>query len=125
MRIEVSIGEALDKISILSIKLSKFKDIEKKENVKKEYNILIKIISDNGIIFEKNKLYEQLYDANLELWDIEDNIRRLEFEKDFGDKFVELARNIYFTNDRRASIKKKINLLMGSDLMEEKEYIKY
>lgn len=124
MKIEVSIGELVDKVTILDIKKEKFKDAEKLKNVKKEFAILSKSMKKAGIDFD-NIFYQQLKNINLKLWDIEDNIRKKEAKKEFDNEFIELARGIYFNNDERATIKKKINIQYHSTLMEEKEYAKY
>ena len=125
MKIEVSHGEILDKFSILEIKKEKCKDIEKLANIATEYNSL----KNTSIQFLKNheckSLYDDLLEVNLKLWDIEDDIRICEKNKIFDERFIELARSVYFTNDKRAAIKKKINLLLGSNLVEEKVYEEY
>jgi len=124
MKIEVSIGELVDKVSILNIKKEKFKDTKKLENVKKEFNILLQRMRDAGIDLD-NSYYQQLKEVNLKLWHIEDNIRQKEAKKEFDEEFIELARSVYFNNDDRATIKKTINLEYNSDLVEEKEYVDY
>jgi len=124
MKIEVSIGELVDKVSILNIKKEKFKDARKLENVKKEFNILLQRMRDAGIDLD-NSYYQQLKEVNLKLWHIEDNIRQKEAKKEFDEEFIKLARSVYFNNDERAAIKKTINLEYNSDLVEEKEYVDY
>ena len=125
MKIEVSHGEILDKFSILEIKKEKCQDLGKLENIVTEYNSL----KNTSIQFLKNheckSLYDDLLEVNLKLWDIEDEIRICEKNKIFDERFIELARSVYFTNDERAAIKKKINLLLGSNLVEEKVYEEY
>ena len=123
MKIEVSNGEILDKLTILQIKLERVKDEHKLKNIRKEYDELRKEAS--SVMSQDNPLYKALYDVNCELWDIEDHIRDLERRKDFGTDFIETARSIYFKNDRRAEIKKKINIVTSSGLTEEKSYEKY
>lgn len=123
MKIEVSNGEIADKLSIIEIKLEQIKDEAKLKNLKKEFEVLNKAVSK--IIDKDHKLYKELLSINKELWDIEDTIRDLERNKDFGDKFIETARAVYFTNDKRSEIKRKINELTGSNLIEEKSYQKY
>jgi predicted nucleic acid-binding Zn-ribbon protein len=123
MKIEVSNGEIIDKLSILQIKLERVKDEEKLKNIRKEYNELWKEAS--SVIQQDNPLYKALYDVNCELWDIEDHIRDLERRKDFGSDFIETARSVYFKNDRRAELKKEINIITSSGLTEEKSYEKY
>ncbi|PID29640.1 MAG: hypothetical protein CR982_02325 [Candidatus Cloacimonadota bacterium] len=124
MKIEVSIGEVVDKVTILEIKTEKFQDKEKLANVKKEYELLKKEIEKVGITTDSDE-YKRLKEINLKLWHIEDDIRIEEFNKRFGEKFIELARSVYFVNDDRAAVKKEINLKYGSDLIEEKEYVEY
>lgn len=124
MRIEVSIGELVDKVTILSIKLEKFKDQTKKKNVEKEYATLLSAMKKIGITPESDE-FQKLKEVNLNLWQIEDAIRIEEANQRFGKKFIELARSVYFENDKRAAIKKEINLKYGSDLIEEKEYVNY
>lgn len=124
MKIDVSIGEIVDKLTILSIKLDKFKDPEKRKNVEKEYQILLQSLKTSDITPESEE-FKKLKTINLKLWDIEDKIRVKEAEKSFDDEFIELARSVYFTNDERAEIKKQINLKYNSDLIEEKEYVNY
>ena len=119
MTIEVSIGEALDKLSILSIKMDKIKDQTKLENISKEYFRLIRPIDERMLI---DPLYKALKSINEKLWDIEDDIRVCERHGDFNLNFIRLARMVYQNNDKRANIKKEINIKYGSDLMEEKSY---
>ena len=123
---EISAGELLDKISILEIKLDKIKDKESIEKINNEYNLL-KITQNSSIkISEKlKKLFEQLKRVNLILWDIEDKIRICEKNKDYGKNFIELARGVYFTNDKRSKIKSEINKILGSNIKEMKQYVKY
>jgi hypothetical protein len=123
MKIEVSNGEILDKLTILQIKLERVKDEHKLKNIRKEYDELRKEAS--SVISQDDPLYKALFDVNCELWDIEDHIRDLERRKDFGADFIETARSVYFKNDRRAEIKKKINIVTSSGLTEEKSYEKY
>lgn len=127
MAIEVKIGagELMDKISILAIKLDRIKDISKITNIKVEYRELLLIFSNLNFDEKTLKLYHKLYDVNTELWDIEDSLRELEREKIFDENFISLARKVYFTNDKRAEIKKDINLSSGSEIIEEKSYEKY
>ena len=123
MKIEVSNGEVVDKLTILQIKLEKISDSEKRLNIEKEFNLLNQSVK--GIITPDNNLYQQLLEVNLELWKIEDRIRELEKEQDFGKEFIETARSVYFKNDLRSKIKKEINKTTGSDLFEEKSYEDY
>lgn len=124
MLVEVSIGEVVDKVTILSIKLEKFKDLNKKKNVQKEYDTLIKNIEEIGIN-EDSEEFKELRAVNVNLWHIEDNIRIKEQKNEFDSEFIEIARSVYFENDVRAEIKKRINLKYGSSLVEEKEYVEY
>jgi len=126
MKIEVSTGEILDKFSILIIKRSNIKDDAKLDNVQKEIDELLPMFI--SITCKDKKVYDKYIDlaiVNKELWDIEDNIRECERQKDFGDKFIQLARSVYISNDLRAKIKKEINLLTNSDIVEEKSYESY
>ena len=123
MKIEVSNGEIMDKLSIIQIKLERIKDESKLLNLRKEFNVL-KAAADS-IITPDDPLYKALYEVNSELWDIEDHIRDLERNKDFGDDFIQTARAVYFKNDKRSEIKREINLKTSSGLIEEKSYEKY
>ena len=123
---EISAGELLDKISILEIKRDKIKDQSKKEEVKKEYNVLKKAQKSNIKTNEEiEKLFSEIKKTNLTLWDIEDKIRICEKQKDFGKTFISLARNVYINNDKRAKIKSEINKILGSNIREIKEYADY
>jgi hypothetical protein len=123
MKIEVSIGEIVDKLSILKIKTELIKDEEKLKNVKTEYDYLYDIVF-NEMKIEQSDFYEMIL-INQKLWKIEDDIRDKERDKEFDDIFVELARAVFYTNDERAEVKKKINLKYGSLFVEEKSYQKY
>ena len=123
MKIEVSNGELVDKLTILEIKLQKIKDSKKLKNVHKEFTALQK--ATNQIISKENMLYKKLLEINQNLWEIEDKIRELEKKGDFGNEFIETARSVYINNDLRAGIKKEINLKTNSDLFEEKSYEDY
>ena len=123
---EISPGELLDKISILEIKLEKIKDKNNREAIKKEYKILKKI--QNSSIELENKikdLFRSIKEVNLSLWKVEDKLRICEKNKDFGKKFIELAREVYFNNDKRANIKSEINKILGSNIREKKKYANY
>tara|TARA_B100000405_G_scaffold209004_1_gene147260 strand:+ start:558 stop:944 length:387 start_codon:yes stop_codon:yes gene_type:complete len=127
MKVEVSNGELLDKLTILELKLSNISDVKKLANIQKEHDELNPLA---GQLFdsygeELKNLYKQLAEINSELWTIEDDIRECERNKDFGSDFVSLARAVYFTNDKRSEIKKSINLLTGSGFVEEKSYEDY
>ena len=123
---EISAGELLDKISILEIKLIKINDKKGLLEINKEYNSL-KETQDTNIKLTKNleNLINQLKEVNLKLWDIEDNKRICEKNKDFGKVFVDLSRNVYLNNDKRAKIKSEINKLLGSNIKEIKQYVNY
>jgi len=123
MKIEVSNGEIIDKLTILQIKIERIKDEKKLKNLKKEFDELSK--SAASIMKPSDPLYKALYEINCELWDIEDHIRDLERKKDFGEDFIATARSVYFRNDKRAEIKRQINLHTSSGLIEEKSYEKY
>ena len=124
--VEVSIGELLDKISILEIKQEKIKNPEKLKFINNEYSILKKQLENNVESDQKiNELFEALKLINSKLWDIEDSKRQCEKEKDFGEKFIKLSRDVHFLNDDRAKIKLKINNHSGSSIKEIKEYTNY
>ena len=124
--IEVSIGELLDKISILEIKQGKIKDPEKLKFINKEHSILKDQFEKNVKSDDKlNNLYKSLKEINAKLWIIEDDKRQCEKDKDFGEKFVELSRDVHFLNDDRAKIKLEINNHTGSTIKEIKEYTNY
>jgi len=123
---EISVGELLDKISILEIKQKNLKDTEKIKIVTKELESLNNTLkNDVSISDEIKSLYNDLKTINSKLWDIEDGKREYERNKDFGEKFIELARSVYIENDNRAKIKNKINQLSGSNILEVKSYDKY
>jgi len=123
---EISAGELLDKLSILEIKLNKIKDSNLLQEIKKEYNILNETKNKNiNSLNEINFLYKCLKEINEKLWRIEDEIRLCEKTSDFKDKFIQLARDVYFTNDKRSKTKNKINKILGSNIKEVKQYVKY
>ena len=124
--VEVSIGELLDKISILEIKQEKIKDSEKLKFISNEHSILKNQLKKNIKSDDKlNKLFKSLKKINAKLWVIEDDKRLCEKEKDFGEKFIKLSRDVHFLNDDRAKIKLEINNLTGSTIKEIKEYTSY
>ncbi|WP_299712518.1 DUF6165 family protein [uncultured Tenacibaculum sp.] len=129
MKIEVSNGEIIDKYTILAIKLNEIKDQNKLKNIQNEYDVLTPVVdhiyNEVSNQSELKKLHNDLLEINKKLWKIEDDIRECERAKDFGETFVELARAVYFTNDDRSVVKKDINTLTGSDLVEEKSYEDY
>ena len=124
--VEVSVGELLDKISILEIKKEKIKDAEKLKFINNEHSILKNQLDENIKSDEKlNNLYQSLKEINSKLWVIEDDKRQCEKEKDFGEKFIKLSRDVHFLNDNRAKIKLEINNHTGSTIKEIKEYTSY
>ena len=124
--VEVSVGELLDKISILEIKQDKIKNKERLKFIKEEYNIL-KAELDKNIKNDENlkNLFMSLKEINSKLWVIEDDKRMCEKNKDFGENFIKLSRDIHFLNDNRAKIKLEINNYTGSKIKEIKEYTSY
>ena len=123
---EISAGELLDKISILEIKLERIKDKNSQEEIIKEYNMLKETQNSSIEFTDKIKeLFETIKKTNLNLWEIEDKIRICEKNKDYGKNFIELARGVYFTNDKRSKIKSEINKILGSNIKEMKQYVKY
>ena len=124
--VEVSIGELLDKISILEIKQEKIKDSEKLKFINNEHSILKDQLDKNVKSDDKlNDLYQSLKEINSKLWVIEDDKRQCEKDKDFGEKFIKLSRDVHFLNDDRAKIKLEINNHTGSVIKEIKEYTSY
>ena len=124
--VEVSIGELLDKISILEIKQGKIKDPEKLKFINNEHSILKHQLEKNVKSDDKlNKLFKDLKEINAKLWVIEDDKRDCEKNKDFGDKFIKLSRDVHFLNDDRAKIKLEMNNHTGSSIKEIKEYTSY
>ena len=125
MQVEISIGELFDKLTILEIKIDKINDPAKLENVTKEWNALNEKSMDILSIFADSILFkkiDQLKNVNEELWWVEDNIRENEKQQIFDKEFVELARSVYKLNDERSEIKRQINLLTKSNIIEEKSY---
>jgi len=125
MKVEVSNGELLDKLSILEIKSEKITDSGKLKNVNKERKVLLKEMKKIPSFSEIENLHKELRQINEKLWDIEDELRNLEKQKRFDNTFIELARSVYYTNDQRSVIKKNINRITKSSLIEEKSYEKY
>jgi len=124
--VEVSVGELLDKISILEIKQEKIKDLEKLKFINEEHSILKDQLKSNVKSDQKlNELFESLKKINAKLWVIEDDKRQCEKEKDFADNFIKLSRDVHFLNDDRAKIKLEINNHTGSKIKEIKEYTSY
>ena len=125
MKIEVSHGEIVDKLTILQIKNQNITDPIKLDNIVKEYNYLLSIVENDLGISTESPEYLELLSINNELWVIEDDIRDKERIKEFDEDFVKLARSVYYTNDVRAKIKKEINLKYSSGFVEEKSYQSY
>ena len=127
MKVEVSNGELLDKLTILELKLTNIADVQKLSNIQKEHDELSPLADQlfDSYGEELKSLYKKLTEINSELWTIEDDIRECERNKDFGYDFVSLARAVYFTNDKRSDVKKAINLLTDSGFVEEKSYEDY
>jgi len=127
INVEVSCGELIDKLTILSIKNEKITNKEKLKNIQHEFKVLneisknLKSLNPN----EFDNFYKKLRKINLSLWDIEDEIRKFEKESNFGIEFIELARSVYITNDERFRIKNEINSFFSSGIVEEKDYEEY
>jgi hypothetical protein len=131
IQVPISIGEAIDRLTILKIKLNQIKNDDKLKNVRTDHDLLEKAIYKyypEAPIFPLNvdsHIFGELFKVNKELWDVEDKLRVLERGKDFGSEFVELARSVYYLNDNRANVKKRINIEYKSELIEEKSYEAY
>lgn len=126
LKVDISVGEFLDKMTILEIKSERIQDSTKLQNVERELDLLRKTWTDSA--FGETDIganLSELKSVNEMLWDIEDQIRRKESAQSFDDEFVRLARSVYQTNDRRAAIKRELNRILGSDLVEEKSYPDY
>jgi hypothetical protein len=124
MKIEVSIGEVADKITILEIKLERIRDQAKLEHVRLEYDLLSKALRDALVEIDPEDM-RQLRAVNRTLWEVEDRLRAKQRDGEFDDEFIDLARSVYVENDRRFEIKTRINRKAGSTIMEEKEYVDY
>lgn len=124
--VPISWGELVDKITILEIKMDRIHDEEKLENIAKELRAL-KTVFDQGCEDTENikQVKSMLRAVNEQLWDIEDDIRKCEKEKDFSQRFIDLARSVYMSNDQRAALKREINTILESELFEEKSYEDY
>lgn len=126
LHVPVSVGEVLDKITILQIKLAHISDARKRTNIQTELDALLPLVDGGSFASSQMQaLTAKLKSVNEELWIIEDDIREKEAAKNFDNEFVQLARAVYVTNDKRAAIKKQINLATGSALIEEKSYEPY
>jgi hypothetical protein len=123
--VPISVGELIDKLSILHIKKTKITNIDKLNYVNNEFELLYNFssvfLNDDEVL----KLYHELVETNSKLWDIEDNLRVIETKKNFDINFIELSRSVYFTNDKRFELKDKINTLTNSDVREQKDYVNY
>ena len=126
LQVPVSVGEVLDKITILQIKLARISDAAKRVNIQNELDALLPLVAGDAFATDQMQgLMAELKAVNEALWDIEDDIREKEAVKSFDAEFIRLARAVYMTNDKRAEIKKQINLATGSALIEEKSYESY
>ena len=126
LQVPVSVGEVLDKITILQIKLAHISDAAKRANIQNELDALLPLVAGDAFHTDQMQgLMAELKSVNEALWDIEDDIREKEAAKSFDAEFIRLARAVYVTNDKRAEIKKQINLATGSALVEEKSYESY
>ena len=126
LQVPVSVGEVLDKITILQIKLAHISDAAKRVNIQNELDALLPLVAGDAFTTDQMQgLMAELKSVNEALWDIEDDIREKEAAKSFDAEFIRLARAVYVTNDKRAEIKKQINLATGSALIEEKSYRSY
>ena len=123
INVPISVGELIDKITILEIKKDKLKNLKLK-NILKELSFLRAVLEKNSILIP-DEIYFQLKSINLKLWDIEDKIRIKEKNKEFDNEFIELARSVYLNNDRRSATKKELNIMFNSEIIEEKSYEKY
>jgi hypothetical protein len=124
VKVEISIGELVDRVTILAIKSERIRDKDKLVNVLFEYHQLREAMHAVGIR-EDDSAFSELRRVNEKLWEIEDKIREKEHEKEFDDEFIQLARSVYLENDKRAAVKRKINLERGSQIIEEKSYTEY
>ena len=123
--VPVSVGELIDKLSILHVKKIKVFNEEKLSFINKEFELLYNMSSGYFTDNEVLKLYRQLVEINTKLWEVEDELRILESSKNFDSSFIELARKVYYTNDERFSLKNKINEITNSEVREQKDYINY
>ena len=123
INVPISVGELIDKITILEIKKDKLKNLKLK-NILKELSFLRVVLEKNSILIP-DEIYFQLKSINLKLWDIEDKIRIKEKNKEFDNEFIKLARSVYLNNDRRSETKKELNIMLNSEIIEEKSYEKY
>ena len=125
IRIDVGVGELIDKITILEIKQEQITVPEKLENIRHELNLLNQVKASLQLSEESARLEKELKTINKKLWDIEDEIRLCESNKRFDEQFIQLARSVYITNDKRCEVKRQINVHHGSQIIEEKSYEEY
>ena len=125
VNVPVSVGELIDKLSILQVKKSKVKNPDKLKFIEKEYELLLSMSSKYFNNVDIIETYKELVDVNTKLWEVEDELRVIENTKVFDDKFIELARAVYYTNDERFRLKDKINSLTNSEIKEQKDYKEY
>ena len=123
--VPVSVGELIDKLSILQVKKVKVKNPDKLKFIEKEYDILLSMSTEYLNDIDILSTYKELVDVNINLWEVEDELRVIENTKVFDDKFIELARAVYYTNDERFRLKDKINSLTNSEIKEQKDYKEY
>ena len=123
--VPVSVGEMIDKLSILQVKKNNVKDENKLVFIKKEFELLYNFSSEYLSNLETESIYHRLVEVNSNLWDVEDKLRVMEKEQRFDDEFISLARKVYFTNDERFRLKNEINLITDSEIREIKDYVKY
>ena len=124
MKIDVSLGEVVDKITILEIKMERITDPLKLQHIRHEYGLLRESLEESGISVDPED-FRRLKEVNSRLWEIEDRIRKKERDREFDDEFIELARSVYAKNDKRFEIKSRISGMGGSEVLEEKEYVDY
>mgnify|MGYP000855147370 FL=1 len=125
VNVPVSVGELIDKLSILQVKKGKVKNPDKLKFIEKEYELLLNMSSKYFNNVDIIETYKELVDVNTKLWEVEDELRVIENTKVFDDKFIELARAVYYTNDERFRLKDKINSLTNSEIKEQKDYKEY
>jgi hypothetical protein len=123
--VPVSIGEMIDKLSILQVKKNNVKDETKLVFINKEFELLYNFSSEYLSNLETETIYHRLVEVNSSLWEVEDKLRVMEKEQRFDDEFISLARKVYFTNDERFRLKNEINLITDSEIREMKDYVKY
>lgn len=125
VQVPVSVGELIDKLSILQVKKNKVSNVDKLVFINKEFDILYEMSSEFLKIKDIKQIYDDLVSTNLKLWEVEDELRVIESTKNFDNSFIELARKVYYTNDDRFRLKDKINNLTNSEVREQKDYKEY